>query len=49
VLLSPSSDTRTSYDDTTVKSGVKYDYIVRSVDSDGAESAPSNKTTVTVP
>jgi len=49
VLLSPSSDTQTSYDDTTVKSGVKYDYIVRSVDNDGAESAPSNKTTVTVP
>jgi hypothetical protein len=49
VLLSPSSDTQTNYDDTTVKSGDKYDYIVRSVDSDGAESAPSNKTTVTVP
>jgi hypothetical protein len=49
VLLAPSPDAQTSYDDTTVTSGQKYDYIVRSVDSGGMESGPSNKTTVTVP
>jgi fibronectin type 3 domain-containing protein len=48
-LLSSSTDTQTSYDDTTVTSGVTYDYIVKSVDSEGVESAPSNSTSVTVP
>jgi fibronectin type 3 domain-containing protein len=48
-LLSPSPDTQTSYDDKTVTSGLTYDYIVKSVDSDGVESPGSNMTTVTVP
>lgn len=48
-LLVPAPDTQTSYDDTTVKSGAKYDYIVKSVDSDGVESAASNSTSVAIP
>ena len=48
-LLSSSVDTQTSYSDTSVQSGATYQYIVKSVDSRGAESAPSNSTTVTVP
>jgi len=49
VLLAPEPDTKTNYDDTTVKSGTTYQYIVKSVDSDGVESAASNSTSVTVP
>ncbi len=48
-LVSSSPDTQTSYDDTTVTSGVTYDYIVKSVDNEGVESAPSNSVSVTVP
>jgi fibronectin type 3 domain-containing protein len=48
-LLSLSTDTQTSYDDTTVTSGVTYDYIVKSVDSQGVESAASNSSSITVP
>jgi fibronectin type 3 domain-containing protein len=48
-LVSSSTDTQTSYDDTTVTSGVTYDYIVKSVDSEGVESAPSNTISITVP
>jgi hypothetical protein len=49
VLLAPEPDTKTNYDDTTVKSGTTYHYIVKSVDNDGVESAASNSTSVTVP
>ena len=48
-LLTSSADTETSYSDTTVVGGVTYQYVVKSVDSRGVESAPSNSTTVTVP
>jgi hypothetical protein len=39
----------TSYADTTVQSGQAYDYIVKSVNASGVESAPSNKTSVQIP
>ena len=48
-LINSSADTQTSYTDNTVQSGQKYDYVVKSVDSAGSESAPSNTTTVAVP
>jgi predicted phage tail protein len=41
--------TQTTYVDSTVQAGQTYDYIVKSVDSAGTESAPSNTTTVTIP
>ncbi|HXS75609.1 MAG TPA: choice-of-anchor D domain-containing protein [Terracidiphilus sp.] len=44
-----SASTQTSYTDTGIQSGKAYDYYVTSVDSAGAESVPSNTTTVTVP
>src|SRR5215469_1012703 len=44
-----SGGTQTTYADTTVQATQSYDYIVKSVDSTGTESAPSNTTTVTVP
>jgi fibronectin type 3 domain-containing protein len=47
--LSSSVDTQTTYTDTTVQSGNTYDYVVKSVDKKGVESAPSNATAVTVP
>ena len=43
------SDTQTTYTDTAVQSGQSYDYVVKSVDSAGVESAPSNMTSVTIP
>ena len=48
-LLTSSVDTQTTFADTTVQSGLTYDYMVKSVDSKGIESAPSNSTAVTVP
>ena len=48
-LLNSSVDTQTTYVDSTVQSGVTYDYIVESVDSSGVESTPSNEVTVTIP
>jgi fibronectin type 3 domain-containing protein len=48
-LLNPSVQTPTSYVDSTVVSGSTYSYIVKSVDSAGVESVPSNQITVTVP
>ena len=47
--LNSSEDTGTSYVDTTVQGGQAYDYVVKSVDSSGKESGPSNKTDVTIP
>jgi hypothetical protein len=43
------ASTATQYTDNTVQSGTAYDYIVKSVDASGMESAPSNMTTVTIP
>ena len=48
-LLNSSVDASTSYTDTAVTSGDSYDYIVKSVDSSGVESPPSNITTVSIP
>ncbi len=48
-LLNAQSQTPTSFLDTTVESGVSYDYVVKSVDAQGAESVPSNTATVTIP
>jgi fibronectin type 3 domain-containing protein len=48
-LLNTSSDVQTTYADTTVQSGQAYDYVVKSVDASGVESAPSNTTSVTIP
>ena len=48
-LLNSSVDANTSYPDTAVQSGQSYDYVVKSVDSAGAESPPSNITNVTIP
>lgn len=48
-LLNSTLDATTSYTDSTVGSGLTYDYVVRSVDSSGVESAPSNETLVTIP
>jgi len=48
-LVNPTHDSQTSYADTTVQSGASYDYIVKSVDAAGVESAPSNMTSVTIP
>jgi Abnormal spindle-like microcephaly-assoc'd, ASPM-SPD-2-Hydin len=47
--LNSSLDVHTSYVDTTIQTGVTYDYVVRSVDSFGVESAPSNKAAVAIP
>lgn len=48
-LLNTGVDTQTAYVDYTVQSGLTYDYIVRSVDTQGVESAPSNTSTATIP
>ena len=48
-LLNSTLDTQTTYSDTNVQSGSSYDYMVKSVDAAGAESSPSNLTTVTIP
>jgi hypothetical protein len=48
-LLSSLSETQTTYMDTTPQSALAYDYIVKSFDGSGNESAPSNMTNVTIP
>jgi len=48
-LLNSSADTITTYLDTTVQSGLGYDYVVKSVDASGVESPPSNAITVNIP
>jgi hypothetical protein len=48
-LLNSSIDTSTTYNDSSVQSGQTYDYVVKSVDTGGVESAPSNMTSVSVP
>lgn len=47
--LNPSINSATTYVDTSVQSGLTYDYVVRSVDSTGIESSPSNATEVKIP
>ena len=48
-LLNSSVGKQTTYVDKAVQSGVTYDYIVRSVDSTGVESVPSNAVAATIP
>lgn len=48
-LVNSSVDTQTSYVDTTVTAGTTYSYEVMSVDSQGAQSAPTSPVSVTVP
>jgi fibronectin type 3 domain-containing protein len=47
--VNPSVETLMAYTDSVSESGVTYDYVVRSVDSAGLESASSNITTVAIP
>jgi hypothetical protein len=48
-IINPSVNGATVYTDSNVTSGTTYDYIVKSVDSAGSESVPSNTSTVTIP
>ena len=47
--VNSSPDARTTYVDSAVVSGTTYNYMVKSVDSKGVESTPSNQITVTIP
>lgn len=47
--LNSSLDAASVYTDGTVKSGTSYDYVVKSVNSAGTESSPSNKISVKIP
>jgi hypothetical protein len=47
--LNTAVNTPTSYTDTTVQSGVTYNYEVTSVDGSGVESTPSNVYTAVIP
>jgi len=47
--LVSSSNPEPAFADTTVQSGLAYDYIVKSVDASGMESTPSNMASVTIP
>ena len=47
--VNSSQVTQSTYADTTVLGGQSYDFVVKSVDSSGVESAPSNMTSVTIP
>ncbi len=47
--LNAGVETAPTYTDSTVQSGSIYNYIVKSVDSMGTESAPSNTAIVTIP
>ena len=48
-LLNTSLAVETVYLDTTVQSGLSYNYFVTSVDGSGVESGPSNTVSVTIP
>jgi hypothetical protein len=48
-LQNSSVATETVYLDTTVQSGLSYNYFVTSVDGSGVESGPSNTVSVTIP
>jgi len=49
VLINASPNGAIVYVDSTVTSGTNYSYLVKSVDSSGVESVPSNQITVTIP
>jgi fibronectin type 3 domain-containing protein len=48
-LINSSPESAVVYVDSTVTSGATYSYVVKSVDSGGVESIPSNQITVTIP
>jgi hypothetical protein len=48
-LVNASPDSSTTYVDSTVVSGTTYNYVVKSVDSNGAESIASNEITAPIP
>jgi hypothetical protein len=48
-LVNSSMDTKTTFVDTGVVGGDTYNYTVKSVDTSGVESAPSNEIAVSVP
>jgi fibronectin type 3 domain-containing protein len=48
-LVGSVTDTQLAYSDNGVQNGQTYDYIVKSVDSSGIESVPSNTAMVAVP
>jgi hypothetical protein len=48
-LMNSSMTTQTTYVDSAVASGTTYNYVVKSVDSNGIESAPSNQISVSTP
>jgi hypothetical protein len=48
-LVNSSPDSSTTYVDSTVVSGTIYNYVVKSVDSSGAESVASNEITEVIP
>ncbi len=48
-LINSSAALGLVYVDNTVVSGISYSYVVKSVDSGGVESVPSNQVTVTIP
>ena len=48
-LVNASPDSSTTYVDSTVVSGTTYNYVVKSVDSSGAESVASNEIAVAIP
>ena len=48
-LLNSSVDSATNYSDTTVESGLGYDYVVESVDASGIESVPTSLVAVSIP
>jgi hypothetical protein len=48
-LVNSSLNTSLTYVDKTIVSGTSYNYVVKSVDSTGMESVPSNQITVAIP
>jgi hypothetical protein len=48
-LMNSSPDMQTTYMDSSVMVGTTYNYVVKTVGSNGVESAPSNQITVIVP
>jgi hypothetical protein len=48
-LLTSTANTETTYTDSSAAAGETYDYMVKSVASSGATSAPSNTAAATVP
>jgi len=49
VLLTTALDTQTAYVDSSVQTGVSYDYMIESVDTAGVASTPTSPILVTVP